>query len=144
MIFISAVFVNNFILSKFLGLCPFLGVSRDTKQAVGMGLAVIFVMSMTSIITWLVYNFILVPFGITYLRTITFILIIASFVQFVEIVIKRISPALFKAFGIYLTLITTNCAIMGVAVLNSEIFFKSGRSVPNGFFLSALILILPP
>ncbi|MFH1847715.1 MAG: electron transport complex subunit RsxA [Candidatus Omnitrophota bacterium] len=138
MVVIGAVFVHNFILSKFLGLCPFLGVSKNTRQAVGMGLAVIFVMTMASIITWVVYNFVLIPFNITYLRTIAFILIIASFVQFVEIVIRKISPALFRAFGIYLTLITTNCAIMGVAVLNSDMFFKDGKAAANSFFLSVL------
>lgn len=138
MIFISAVFVNNFILSKFLGLCPFLGVSRETRQAVSMGFAVIFVMTSASLITWLIYNYILLPFGLEYLRTLSFILIIASFVQFVEIVIKKISPALFKAFGIYLTLITTNCAIMGVALLNSDMFFKGGKPLP-GSFLSSIV-----
>lgn len=138
MIIISAVFINNFILSKFLGLCSFIGVSTETKPAVSMGLAVTFVTTMASIISWLVYNFILVPYNITYLRTISFILVIASFVQFVEIVIKKISPGLFRAFGIYLPLITVNCAVLGVAVLNIDMFFKGGHALSGSFFMSVI------
>ena len=138
MIIISAVFINNFILSKFLGLCSFIGVSTDTKPAVSMGLAVTFVTTMASIISWLVYNYILVPYNITYLRTISFILVIASFVQFVEIVIKKISPGLFRAFGIYLPLITVNCAVLGVAVLNVDMFFKGGHALRGSFFMSVI------
>jgi electron transport complex protein RnfA len=136
MIVISAVFINNFILSKFLGLCSFIGVSRETKPAVSMGMAVTFVTTMASIISWLVYNFVLIPYNLTYLRTITFILVIASFVQFVEIVIQKTSPGLFRAFGIYLPLITVNCAVLGVAVLNSEMFFSNGQALPGSFAMS--------
>ena len=138
MIIISAVFINNFILSKFLGLCSFVGVSKQTKPAVSMGAAVTFVTTMASIISWIVYRFVLIPYNLTYLRTISFILVIASFVQFVEIVIKKMSPALFKAFGIYLPLITVNCAVLGVAVLNSEMFFANG-TVPPGSFLMSVV-----
>lgn len=141
-IMISMVFINNFILSKFLGLCSFIGVSKETKPAVSMGLAVTFVTTISSTITWFIYRFILVPFDITYLRTISFILVIASFVQLIEMVIRKFMPPLYKAFGIYLPLITVNCAVLGVAVLNSETFFRQGQaglssllmSVTQGFF----------
>lgn len=135
-IIISMVFINNFILSKFLGLCSFIGVSKETKPAVSMGLAVTFVTTMSSIISWLIYRYLLIPFNITYLRTISFILIIASFVQLIEMVIRKTSPALYKAFGIYLPLITVNCAVLGVAVLNSEMFFKNGSSIQGSFLMS--------
>ena len=135
-IMISMVFINNFILSKFLGLCPFIGVSRESKPAISMGLAVTFVMTIASIITWLIYRYLLVPFDITYMRTISFILVIASFVQFVEMAIRKTSPGLYKAFGIYLPLITVNCAVLGVAVLNSEAFFLNGYAVNGSFLMS--------
>ncbi|MBU4346820.1 MAG: RnfABCDGE type electron transport complex subunit A [Candidatus Omnitrophica bacterium] len=135
---ISMVFVNNFILSKFLGLCPFLGVSKETKPAVSMGLAVIFVMTSSSLITWLLYYFVLIPFHIEYLRTITFILVIAAFVQFIEMVIRKNSPSLYRALGIYLPLITTNCAVLGVAILNINTFFSSGEAVPGSFIYAVL------
>lgn len=135
-IIVSMVFINNFILSKFLGLCSFIGVSKETKPAVSMGLAVTFVTTMSSIITWLIYRYILIPFDITYLRTICFILVIASFVQFVEMVIRKTAPALYKAFGIYLPLITVNCAVLGVAVLNSETFFINKTVVRGSFLMS--------
>jgi electron transport complex protein RnfA len=135
-VFISMVFINNFILSKFLGLCPFLGVSRNIKPAMSMGMAVVFVMTLSSIITWLVYRFILIPFNITFLRTITFILVIAAFVQFVEMVILKKSPALYRALGIYLPLITTNCAVLGVTVLNIDNFFQKAQAVKFSFLLS--------
>lgn len=125
MIAISVIFINNFILSKFLGLCPFIGVSKKTEPAFYMGLAVTFVMTASSIITWAVYVYLLKPFHIEYLRTLSFILVIASFVQLVEMFIQKTSPALYRAFGIYLALITTNCAVFGVAVLNSEMFLKT-------------------
>lgn len=128
-IMISMVFINNFILSKFLGLCPFLGVSKQTKPAVSMGFAVIFVMTCSAVITSLVYAFVLVPFHLEYLRTLTFILIIAAFVQFIEMVIRKYSPALYRVLGIYLPLITTNCAVLGVAILNINTFFQSGQPV---------------
>lgn len=136
-IIISMLFINNFILSKFLGLCSFIGVSRETKPAVSMGLAVTFVTTSSSIITWLIYRYLLIPFNMTYLRTISFILVIASFVQLVEMVVRKASPHLYRAFGIYLPLITVNCAVLGVAVLNSETFFMNNRSVAGGFLLSA-------
>lgn len=135
-IIISMVFINNFILSKFLGLCSFIGVSKETKPAVSMGLAVTFVTTMSSIISWLIYRYLLIPFNLTYLRTISFILVIAAFVQFVEMVIRKSSPWLYKAFGIYLPLITVNCAVLGVAVLNSDMFFKNSASVPGSFLMS--------
>ena len=135
---ISMVFINNFILSKFLGLCPFLGVSRNIKPAASMGVAVIFVMTLSAAITWLIYRFILTPFNITYLRTITFILVIATFVQFAEMVIIKYSPALYRALGIYLPLITTNCAVLGVTVLNIDNFFVAGKAVSFSFLFSVL------
>ncbi len=135
-IMISMVFINNFILSKFLGLCSFIGVSKETKPAVSMGLAVTFVTTMASAITWLIYRFLLMPFDITYLRTISFILVIASFVQLIEMFMRKFMPPLYKAFGIYLPLITVNCAVLGVAVLNSETFFRAGHSDSSGFLMS--------
>ena len=137
-IIISTVFINNFILSRFLGLCSFIGVSKNTGPSVSMGLAVTFVTTMASIITWLIYNYILLPYDLEYLRTISFILVIASFVQFTEIVIQKKAPALYKAFGIYLPLITVNCAVFGVAVLNTDVFFLHGHAVPESF-MKALI-----
>lgn len=137
-IIISTVFINNFILSRFLGLCSFIGVSKNTGPSVSMGLAVTFVTTMASLITWLIYNYILLPYDLEYLRTISFILVIASFVQFTEIVIQKKAPALYKVFGIYLPLITVNCAVFGVAVLNTDVFFLHGHAVP-GSFLKALV-----
>ncbi|AKI97298.1 electron transport complex subunit RsxA [Kosmotoga pacifica] len=118
-IFLSALLVNNFVLSRFLGICPFLGVSKKVDTAVGMSLAVIFVMVMASIITWLL-NLLLIALGLPFLTTIVFILIIAVLVQFVEIVLKKTSPGLYEALGIFLPLITTNCAILGLALLNVQ------------------------
>ena len=135
-IFISAVFVYNVILSRFLGLCSFVAISKETKPALAMSLAVMFVTTMSSIITWFIYRFLLVPFGLAYLRTISFILVIATFVQFVEMVIRKTSPALYRFFGIYLPLITVNCAVLGVAVLNSDMFFINGRALPGSFYYS--------
>lgn len=135
-IMISMVFINNFILSKFLGLCSFIGVSKETKPAVSMGIAVTFVTTMSSLITWLIYRYLLIPFNLTYLRTISFILVIATFVQFVEMVVRKSSPALYRAFGIYLPLITVNCAVLGVAVLNSEMFFRNGNTLSGSFLMS--------
>ncbi len=136
-IFISAVFIYNVILSRFLGLCSFVAISRETKPAMAMSLAVMFVTTMSSIITWFIYRFLLIPFGLTYLRTISFILVIAAFVQFVEMVIRKVSPELYRFFGIYLPLITVNCAVLGVAVLNSDMFFINGKAVPGSFYYSA-------
>ncbi|MCM8784019.1 MAG: electron transport complex subunit RsxA [Candidatus Omnitrophica bacterium] len=138
MIVIGAIFINNFILTRFLGLCPFIGVSKETKPALSMGLAVTFVMTMASLITWLIYRFVLIPYDLIYLRTISFILVIATFVQLVEIFIRKFSPVLFRAFGIYLPLITTNCAVLGVALLNSEMFFKEKEILKNSFSYSLL------
>ncbi|MBI4336171.1 MAG: RnfABCDGE type electron transport complex subunit A [Candidatus Omnitrophica bacterium] len=135
-ILISTIFINNFILSRFLGLCSFIGVSKHTGPAVSMGLAVTFVTTMSSLISWLIYNFVLLPFHLEYLRTLSFILVIASFVQFTEIVVQKKAPALYKVFGIYLPLITVNCAVFGVAVLNTDMFFVSGKAVAGSFLKS--------
>lgn len=137
-IIISTVFTNNFILSRFLGLCSFIGVSKNSGPSVSMGLAVTFVTTMASMITWAIYRFILLPYDITYLRTISFILVIASFVQFVEIVMQKKAPALHKAFGIYLPLITVNCAVFGATILNTDVFFLHGSPVPGSFIRSVL------
>ncbi len=117
-ILMSSVLVNNYVLSKFLGICPFLGVSKKSDQAVGMGLSVIFVMLMATAATWPINEYLLVPNGLTYLQTIVFILVIAALVQFVEIFLKKFIPALHKSLGVYLPLITTNCAVLGVALNN--------------------------
>jgi len=135
-IFISAVFIYNVILSRFLGLCSFIAISKETKPALAMSLAVMFVTTMSSIITWLIYRFLLIPFNLAYLRTISFILVIATFVQLVEMIIRKISPPLYRFFGIYLPLITVNCAVLGVAVLNSDMFFNKGKAVEGSFFYS--------
>ena len=118
LILISTVLVNNFVLVKFLGLCPFMGVSKKTDQALGMGLATTFVLTLSSVLSYLIYNFLLQPFGLEYLQTIAFILAIAAVVGFTEIAIHKTSPALYQVLGIYLPLITTNCAVLGVALLN--------------------------
>ncbi len=117
MIIISAVFINNFVFVQFLGICPFLGVSKDFKSALGMGLAVTFVMTLTCLITYPLYTYVLVPCGIAYLEIIVFIFVIASLVQMIEMALKKFSPTLYNAMGIYLPLITTNCAVLGVAEL---------------------------
>ncbi|MBN2252899.1 MAG: electron transport complex subunit RsxA [Kosmotogaceae bacterium] len=143
-IFLSAILINNFVLSRFLGICPFLGVSKKTDTAVGMSIAVTFVMIMASIITWLL-NIVLDMLSIPFLRTIVFILIIATLVQFVEIFLKKSSPALYDALGIFLPLITTNCAILGLALLNVQQNYTLLETIVNsagaglGFAL-ALIL----
>lgn len=116
-IIIGAIFVNNVVLSQFLGICPFLGVSSKVNTSLGMGMAVTFVMALAAIVTWCLQNYILIPFGIEYMQTIVFILVIAALVQMVEIVLKKVSPALYQALGIFLPLITTNCAVLGVAIL---------------------------
>ncbi len=135
-IFISAVFVYNVILSRFLGLCSFIAISKETKPALAMSSAVMFVIVMSSAITWLIYRFLLLPFNLTYLRTISFILVIATSVQLVEMVIRKASPQLYRAFGIYLPLITVNCAVLGVAVLNIDMFFVNGKTVAGSFYYS--------
>jgi electron transport complex protein RnfA len=145
-IIIGAIFVNNFILTRFLGLCPFIGVSKKTKPALGMGLAVVFVMTLASMVTWLAYTFILIPLGLEYLQIIVFILVIATLVQFVELFLRKTNPILYKALGIYLPLITTNCAVMGVALLNVQenySFIEAsvfGISAGVGFTLALMLM----
>ena len=119
-IIIGAIFVNNVVLSQFLGICPFLGVSSKVETSMGMGMAVTFVMALATLVTWCIQQYILVPFGIEYMQTITFILVIAALVQMVEIVLKKVSPALYQALGIFLPLITTNCAVLGVAIITVQ------------------------
>ncbi len=131
---VAAALVNNVVLSQFLGLCPFIGVSKKTKTASGMGMAVIFVITISSALTSLVYNFILVPLDLDYLKTIVFILLIAALVQFVEMALKKFSPALYKALGVYLPLITTNCAVLGIAITNVQKDYDFITSVVNGLF----------
>ncbi len=119
-IIIGAIFVNNIVLAQFLGICPYIGVSGKVSTSVGMSGAVMFVMTLATVVTYLIYNFILIPLDISYLQTISYILVIASLVQMVEIILKKISPALFQALGIFLPLMTTNCAILGVAILTVQ------------------------
>ncbi len=145
LILVSAVFVNNFVLARFLGICPFLGVSKKVETALGMGMAVIFVMTIASVVTWFIQYFVLIPFGIEYLQTIAFILVIASLVQLVEMVVQKASPVLYQSLGIFLPLITTNCAVLGVAVLNIQkgysfletVVFALGASL--GFTLAMVL-----
>ncbi len=133
LIFISAIFVNNIVLSQFLGICPFLGVSKKVDTAVGMGGALAFVLTLATLITWLVQKFVLDPFGLQYLQTLSFILVIAALVQMVEIILKKVSPALYQALGIFLPLITTNCAVLGVAILVIQKDFNLLHSVVYAF-----------
>ena len=119
-IFITAIFVNNIILSQFLGICPFLGVSKKKETAIGMGIAVMFVMTIASAVTYLIYHNLIVPYHLEFMTTVVFILVIASLVQMVEIVIKKTSPVLYQALGIFLPLITTNCAVLGIALLTVQ------------------------
>jgi electron transport complex protein RnfA len=129
---LSSILVNNFIMSQFLGICPFLGVSKRVSTAVGMGIAVTFVIAMASLITYLVYYFVLEPLKMEYMQTLAFILVIAALVQFVEMVIKKSSPSLYQALGVYLPLITTNCAVLGVAIMNIEEKYDLLQSLVNG------------
>ena len=133
LIFISAIFVNNIILSQFLGICPFLGVSKMVDTALGMGAAVAFVLTLATIVTYLLQTYVLNPFGLQYLQTLSFILVIASLVQMVEIVLKKVSPALYQALGIFLPLITTNCAVLGVAILVIQKDFSLIQSIVYAF-----------
>ena len=119
-IIVGAIFVNNVVLSQFLGICPFLGVSSMVDTSIGMGMAVTFVMALATLVTWCIQQYVLVPFGIEYMQTITFILVIAALVQMVEIVLKKVSPALYQALGIFLPLITTNCAVLGIAIITIQ------------------------
>ena len=133
LIFISAIYVNNIVLSQFLGICPFLGVSRKVDTALGMGAAVAFVLTLATIVTYLVQVYVLNPFGLQYLQTLAFILVIAALVQMVEIILKKVSPALYQALGIFLPLITTNCAVLGVAILVIQKDFSLLESVVYAF-----------
>jgi len=129
LIFISAIFVNNIVLAQFLGICPFLGVSRKIGTSLGMSAAVAFVMVLATLVTWLVQTYALVPANLEYMQTIVYILVIASLVQMVEIVLKKLSPALYQALGIFLPLITTNCAVLGVAILVIQKEMNLGQSL---------------
>ena len=133
LIFISAIFVNNIVLSQFLGICPFLGVSKKVDTAIGMGGASAFVLTLATIITWCVQKYVLDPFGLQYLQTLAFILVIAALVQMVEIILKKVSPALYQALGIFLPLITTNCAVLGVAILVIQKDYNLLESVVYAF-----------
>ena len=142
---LAGIFVNNYVMSQFLGICPFLGVSKKVDTAAGMGMAVIFVMALAAAAAWLVYNLILVPLHITFLYNIAFILLIASLVQFVEMFLKKSAPALYQALGVFLPLITTNCAVLGVAVTNMQKGYNFIESVLNavggaaGFALAIIL-----
>lgn len=144
-ILLSAVFINNYVLSRFLGICPFLGVSKKLNQAAGMSIAVIFVMLMATAVTWPIQMYLLVPNNLGYLQTIVFILVIASLVQLVEIILKRYIPSLHKSLGVYLPLITTNCAVLGVTILNIDEGYTFAESMVNslgsglGFFLAMVM-----
>ena len=146
LILIAAVFVNNIVLSQFLGICPFLGVSNKVSTSIGMSGAVLFVMTLATLVTYLIHQFVLVPSGLEYLRTISFILVIASLVQMVEIILKKVSPPLYQALGVFLPLITTNCAVLGVAILAlgleggsllKAVFFAISNSI--GFALALIV-----
>lgn len=145
-ILISTIFVNNYVFARFLGICPFLGVSNKMETATGMGIAVTFVTTLSSIITYIIQRYVLDTFSLEYLQTIVFILVIASLVQFVEMVIKKISPALYEAMGVFLPLITTNCMVLGVAILNIEEGYTLVETITNavgaslGFFLALVLL----
>ena len=145
-ILFTAALVNNFVLSQFMGICPFLGVSKKVETAAGMGGAVLFVITIASLCTSLLYNYLLLPFELEYLNTIVFILVIAALVQFVEMVLKKMMPALYKSLGVYLPLITTNCAVLGVALLSVQNEYNVLESVINGIgasvgFLIAIVLM---
>jgi len=145
-IIFGSIFINNFIFAKFLGICPFMGVSKKVESSIGMGMAVTFVMTLASAVTWVVQHYLLEPYGLGYLQTIAFILIIASLVQFVEMAVQKTSPNLYKALGVFLPLITTNCAVLGVAILNIQEKYNFIETVVNGMaaaigFTMALILL---
>ena len=145
LLFVGTVLVNNFVLVKFLGLCPFMGVSKKLETAMGMGLATTFVMTLASICAWLIDTWILIPLDLIYLRTLAFILVIAVVVQFTEMVVRKTSPALYRLLGIFLPLITTNCAVLGVTVLNIDEGYTFWESIVNSFgagvgFLLAMVL----
>lgn len=146
MIAVGAAFINNVVLSQFLGICAFVGVSKKTETAAGMGAAVVFVITISSLVAGLIYQYILVPLDVTYLQTIVFILVIAALVQFVEMIVKKYSQSLYHALGVYLPLITTNCAVLGVALINVTKSYSILEGVVNGFatavgFLVAIVLM---
>lgn len=145
-IIIGSIFVNNYVLVQFLGICPAIGVSTKTETATGMGLAVTFVITLSSVITWAIQKWVLDPLGLQYLQTIAFILVIAALVQFVEMFLKKASPGLYNALGVYLPLITTNCVVLGVAIVNIESKYKLLETIANGVaasvgFLIAIVLL---
>ncbi|CAM3592934.1 MULTISPECIES: electron transport complex subunit RsxA [Rahnella] len=145
LLFVGTVLVNNFVLVKFLGLCPFMGVSKKLESAIGMGLATTFVITLSNICSWIVNTFILMPLGLVYLRTMAFILVIAVVVQFTEMVVRKTSPSLYRLLGIFLPLITTNCAVLGVALLNINQQFNFMQSALYGFAASlgfSLVMVL--
>ena len=145
-IIITYVFIQNFILVQFMGLCPFIGVSKNSESAIGMGMAVTFVTAVASVVCYAVYTYLLVPFDLTYLQTISFILVIAALVQMVEMVIRKMSPSLYKALGIFLPLITTNCAVLGIAIINIDEgynmleSFLAGLAAGLGFTLAIVLM----
>ncbi|MEG0278954.1 MAG: electron transport complex subunit RsxA [Morganella sp. (in: enterobacteria)] len=145
LLFVGTVLVNNFVLVKFLGLCPFMGVSKKLETAIGMGFATTFVMTLASVCSWLMDTFVLIPLDILYLRTLSFILVIAVVVQFTEMVVRKTSPALYRLLGIFLPLITTNCAVLGVALLNINLSHNFLQSAVYGFGAAAgfsLVMVL--
>lgn len=135
-IIVTAIFINNIVLSQFLGICPFLGVSKKTSSALGMGAAVTFVTTLATVVTWLLQKFVLDPLELSYLQTIAFILVIAFLVQMLEIIMKKITPALYSSLGVFLPLITTNCAVLGVAILVIQKGYTLMESVTYGFSTS--------
>lgn len=145
-IIVSTIFVNNYVFARFLGICPFLGVSSKMETATGMGVAVTFVITLSSAITYFIHKVILVNLGLEYLQTIVFILVIAALVQFVELVLKKMSPTLYNAMGVYLPLITTNCVVLGVAILNIKEGYTLIQTITNavgaslGFFLALVLM----
>lgn len=145
-IFVTAAIIENVVLSQILGICPFIGVSKKSESALGMGLAVTFVLVLASVSTWLVYNYLLVPFHIEYLETVAFILVIAALVQFVEMVIKKTADSLYQSLGVYLPLITTNCAVLGISLINIKKNYTLMQAAVNGFgsgfgFMCALLIM---
>ena len=131
-ILVGSLLVNNFVMNKFLGICPFLGVSKKFETSMGMGMAVTFVMTLGSFVTWLVNTYLLLPFKLAYMQTIAYILVVAVLVQIVEMALKKLSPSLYQALGVYLPLITTNCAVLGVAILNTDNGYNLAESTFNG------------
>ncbi len=146
LLFLSAAIVNNFVLTRFLGLCIFFGVSKSLKASLGMGMAVTSIITMSSMLAWVVYNFVLLPFHLVFLKTVVFVLLIASFVQLLEMIIKKQAPALYNMWGIYLVLIATNCVVLGVPVINAESDYNFVQSVVNalgsgvGFSLAIIMM----